>query len=164
MQHRPHVHQVWLVKEKQPQPKKTTENIKENEKKKTQKTTKPNLKKKKTQKTKKKKFIKNSKSHSKKKKNIKKKKIAVSKTEVNITKKGILRPTIHFPRYISTILKLKGRPLRRNTIVPGKGARAFARLYRSHFLTKLLEVVKEKKGKIWRQLTPYGFNSPYSYR
>ena len=134
VQHKPHVYQVWLVKEKEPQFKKEIEATEEDKQKEIKKNT------------------------------IKEEKPITSKNEFSLIKKGTLRPTIHFPRYIKTLLNLKGRPLRRKTTTPGKGARAFARLYRSHFLTKLLEVVREKKGKIWRQLTPYGFNSPYSYR
>jgi len=73
-------------------------------------------------------------------------------------------PNYPYPRYLKTVAILGGRPLRRRTIPGGRGSRTFARLYRYHFLPVLLPAMLEGKGRLWRQLVPFGLNHPHSHR
>ena len=61
-------------------------------------------------------------------------------------------------------LGLRGRPLRRRTIGFNRGSRTHARMYRTQFLRTLGTYWDKGKPKMGKQLMPFTFNHPHSYR
>lgn len=82
----------------------------------------------------------------------------------NLERRTLWHTPMILPRYADETAECRGRPHRQRTGPGGRGRRAWARLYRTHYLTNLLAAVVDHTTKLWKQLVPYAFNSPYSYR